>query len=56
MAATGHYSNPIVTGIEPAGIFYPAESHHQGYYRNNREQGYCQFVIRPKLEKLGLEP
>lgn len=56
IAASGHFSKPIVTGIEPAGIFYPAESYHQGYYRNNREQGYCQFVIRPKLEKLGLAP
>jgi len=56
VAASGHYAKPIVTGIEPAGIFYPAESYHQGYYRNNREQGYCQFVIRPKLEKLGLKP
>lgn len=54
--ASGHYTKPIVTGIEPAGIFYPAEDYHQEYYRNNRTQPYCQFVIRPKLEKLGLAP
>ncbi|MFH0907873.1 MAG: peptide-methionine (S)-S-oxide reductase MsrA [bacterium] len=56
VAASGHYAKPIVTGIEPAGIFYPAEGYHQEYYRNNRTQPYCQFVIRPKLEKLGLKP
>ncbi len=48
------FDRPIVTVIEPAGPFYPAEAEHQEYYRRNRDQPYCRFVIRPKLKKLGL--
>lgn len=48
---SGAFNNPIVTTLEPFTIFYPAEEEHQNYYRNNGEQGYCQFVIRPKVEK-----
>ncbi len=48
---SGAFSNPIVTTLEPFNIFYPAEAEHQNYYRNNGSQGYCQFVIRPKVEK-----
>lgn len=48
---SGAWSNPIVTSLEPFKVFYPAEDYHQNYYRNNTGQGYCQFVIRPKLEK-----
>jgi peptide-methionine (S)-S-oxide reductase len=51
----GAYKGAIVTQIEPAGEFFPAEDYHQEYYRNNRGQPYCQFVIRPKLKKLGLK-
>jgi peptide methionine sulfoxide reductase MsrA len=32
--------------------FYVAEDYHQEYYDNNSNQGYCQVVIAPKLEKL----
>ena len=35
----------------PADVFYPAEDYHQNYYALNGEQGYCQMVIRPKLDK-----
>ncbi len=48
---SGAFNDPIVTSLEPFTIFYPAEEHHQNYYRSNGEQGYCQFVIRPKVEK-----
>lgn len=48
---SGAWSNPIVTSLEAFKVFYPAEEYHQNYYRNNTGQGYCQFVIRPKLEK-----
>jgi peptide-methionine (S)-S-oxide reductase len=54
-AAAAGFDDPIVTEITPAAAFYEAEDHHQDYYRGNREQGYCRMVIRPKLEKLGLE-
>jgi len=48
---SGAFANPIVTTLEPFKVFYPAEDYHQNYYRNNGGQGYCQFVIRPKVEK-----
>lgn len=47
--------DPVVTEIVPAPKFYPAEDYHQDYYEKNPNQGYCSFVIRPKLKKLGLE-
>jgi peptide-methionine (S)-S-oxide reductase len=48
---SGAWDKPIVTTIEPMTIFYPAEAYHQNYYNDNPGQGYCQFVIRPKVEK-----
>lgn len=48
---SGVYKNPIVTEISPFTIFYPAEDYHQNYYALNPNQGYCQYVIRPKIEK-----
>ena len=48
---SGAFDNPIVTTLEPFTIFYPAENYHQNYYNNNGDEGYCQFVIRPKVEK-----
>ena len=32
--------------------FYEAEDYHHEYYKNNKNQPYCQFVIAPKIEKL----
>jgi len=52
LAASGAFKNPIVTEIKPLTTFYPAEDYHQDYYKNNPNQPYCHFVIRPKLEKL----
>ncbi len=48
---SGAWDKPIVTTIEPFVNFYPAELYHQNYYNDNKTQGYCYFVIRPKLEK-----
>jgi peptide-methionine (S)-S-oxide reductase len=45
------FPEPIVTSIEPAATFYPAEDNHQLYYDNNATQPYCQVVIAPKLRK-----
>ena len=45
----------VVTEIVPAPKFYEAEKYHQDYYEKNPNQGYCNFVIRPKLKKLNLE-
>lgn len=49
---TAYYENPVVTEISPLDVFFEAEKEHQDYYRNNQEQGYCSFVITPKLAKL----
>lgn len=49
--ASGAFRAPIVTEVVPADVFYPAEDYHQNYYALNGEQGYCQMVIRPKLDK-----
>ena len=46
------YDKEIVTKVSKATVFYPAEEYHQNYYNQNAEQGYCQMVIAPKLEKL----
>ncbi|MAM46122.1 MAG: peptide-methionine (S)-S-oxide reductase [Planctomycetes bacterium] len=51
----GVFHSPIVTEIAGLEKFYPAEEYHQDYYRNNKAAPYCQFVITPKLDKLGLE-
>jgi len=48
---SGVYKNLIVTEITPFSVFYPAEDYHQNYYALNPNQGYCQYVIRPKVEK-----
>ena len=53
--ANGAFADPIVTEITAASTYYSAEEYHQDYYRQNKEQGYCQMVIAPKLGKLGLE-
>ncbi len=42
----------IVTRISPIETFYPAENYHQNYYNQNKSQGYCSYVITPKIEKL----
>ena len=47
-----YYEEKIVTEISPLSIFYEAEAEHQNYYRQNTQQGYCSFVIAPKLAKL----
>jgi peptide-methionine (S)-S-oxide reductase len=48
---SGAYSNPIVTEITKAVKFFPAEDYHQNYFANNPDQGYCAFVVAPKLDK-----
>ncbi|MCF0054043.1 peptide-methionine (S)-S-oxide reductase MsrA [Dyadobacter sp. LJ53] len=48
---SGAYSKPIVTEISKAPKFYVAEDYHQNYFANNPDQGYCAFVIAPKLDK-----
>jgi len=46
------WDDPIVTELEPAPTFYPAEEYHQDYYENNAQQPYCAVVIAPKVAKV----
>ena len=48
---SGSFTKPIVTTLEPFTKFYPAENYHQNYYLQNGIAPYCQFVVKPKLEK-----
>jgi peptide-methionine (S)-S-oxide reductase len=41
----------LVTEVVASPVFYPAEAYHQHYFANHPEQGYCQFVVAPKVEK-----
>ncbi len=50
--ASGYFDSPIVTAVEALDIFYPAEDYHDNYYEINSSQGYCQYVIKPKLDIL----
>ena len=50
--AAAQFRDPIVTEIVPLTRFYKAEGYHQNYYNDNSNAPYCQFVIRPKLDKL----
>ena len=45
------YDRPIVTEVAAVATFYPAEDYHQNYFNDNGDQPYCQYVIRPKLDK-----
>lgn len=52
IADSGAYSSAIVTEIVPFEKFYTAEEYHQNYYDSNKEQGYCSYIIAPKIQKL----
>ena len=54
-AAQKNFRHPIVTEIAPFTKFYPAENYHQEFYNKHTNDGYCQIVIAPKLEKLEKE-
>ena len=52
MTSENTFGEPIVTVVSPATLFYEAEDYHQNYYNQNKLQGYCSYVITPKVEKL----
>lgn len=52
LSAQGIFDLPIVTEVNAASTFWPAEDYHQSYYDQNPRQPYCMFVIGPKLAKL----
>lgn len=45
------YPSPIVTEVSKFDVFYKAENYHQNYYNDNSDEGYCKYVIQPKIEK-----
>ncbi|GAA5510109.1 peptide-methionine (S)-S-oxide reductase MsrA [Novipirellula caenicola] len=52
---SGEYNRPIVTTLEKAEKFFPAEEYHQDYYRRNPTAGYCKAVVRNKVRKTNRE-
>ena len=46
------FGKPVVTKVSEASIFFNAEDYHLNYYNQNKAQGYCSYVITPKIEKL----
>ncbi len=46
-----HIEHPVVTEVAEAGTYWRAEDYHQEYFRNNPAQGYCMFVVAPKVVK-----
>jgi peptide-methionine (S)-S-oxide reductase len=51
LEASHVYKSPVVTEISPLTNYYPAEGYHQNYFELNPNQSYCQYVVRPKVEK-----
>jgi peptide-methionine (S)-S-oxide reductase len=51
LEAQGIWDAHIVTEVAPLGVFWPAEDHHQEYFRRNPYQPYCQAVVAPKVAK-----
>jgi peptide-methionine (S)-S-oxide reductase len=52
MAEMAHvWDAPIVTEISPAQPYYKAEDYHQNYFAQHPLQGYCAFVVEPKVTK-----
>ncbi len=45
------WTDPVVTELAAAPTFYPAEDYHQHYFARNPTQGYCNFVVAPKVAK-----
>lgn len=46
-----YFRDPVVTKLEPATQFYPAEEYHQDYFRKNPRAGYCRAVVAKKVRK-----
>ncbi|HNA31127.1 MAG TPA: peptide-methionine (S)-S-oxide reductase, partial [Thiobacillaceae bacterium] len=49
--AEGVFGKPLVTQVEKAASFWPAEDYHQRYFDRNPYQPYCQAIVAPKLAK-----
>ena len=45
------FGAPITTEVQPLQNYWPAEDYHQDYYAHNPSQGYCAYVVGPKVVK-----
>jgi peptide-methionine (S)-S-oxide reductase len=45
------FDAPLVTEVQPLAAYWPAEDYHQDYYQQHPGQGYCAFVVGPKVAK-----
>lgn len=52
MEERGQFDRPLVTEVESERDYWPAEGYHQDFYNRHPGHGYCQVVIRPKLQKV----
>lgn len=46
------FGAPIVTELLPPSTVWPAEDYHRDYFLRNPGQGYCAFVVAPKVAKM----
>ncbi|HWP19426.1 MAG TPA: peptide-methionine (S)-S-oxide reductase MsrA [Burkholderiaceae bacterium] len=51
LRASGAVQAPVVTEVEPLRQYWPAEDYHQNYFERHPYQGYCAYVVAPKVEK-----
>ena len=45
------FNSSVVTKLEKLSNFYQAEEYHQNYFEKNPFNSYCNYVIKPKVEK-----
>ncbi|OWQ92170.1 peptide-methionine (S)-S-oxide reductase [Roseateles aquatilis] len=45
------HGGKVVTELQPEQNYWPAEAYHQDYFAHHPEQGYCAFVVAPKVDK-----
>jgi peptide-methionine (S)-S-oxide reductase len=49
--ANAEHRGRVVTELQAERNYHPAEAYHQHYFARNPGQGYCAFVVAPKVEK-----
>jgi peptide-methionine (S)-S-oxide reductase len=51
LSTSGAFKQTVVTEVMPEANYWPAEDYHQNYFAQHPNQGYCAFVVAPKVEK-----
>ncbi len=51
LQASKAFSKALTTQVQRLDRFYEAETYHQEYFIHHPEQGYCAYVVAPKVEK-----